>query len=501
MRDAVVVGSGPNGLAAAWTLASAGLDVEVLEGADTLGGGTRSAALTVPGVVHDVCSAAHPLAAAAPFFAPGGGPDGSGFDLQAHGVRLLQPEIPLAHAMAGDRFAVLHRRVDDTVVDLDDLHPGDGQRWRRVVGPLVDDARTLTDALTSRLRGVPADPAALVTLARFGLAIAGGPRVFAARFRGSAPAALLTGSAAHTAQRLEHPVAATAPAAAGMLLTVLGQAVGWPVVEGGSQGIADAVVADLRRRGATVRTGAWVRDLRDLPPARAVLLDLSPAQLDTLGGDRLPASYRRALRRYRYGPGASTLHVVTSEPIPWADPRARRAGTVHLGGPAAEVAHAEAQVADGRHADEPFVLLVQPSVVDASRAPAGLHPVWAYCHVPPGSDVDVTATILRRIERYAPGFRDTVVATHVRTAAQLARDNPVHVGGDVAVGATSLWQVLARPVPRWDPYRTPLPGVWLCSSATPPGPGVHGMCGVHAARSVLRSLGPSSGRSRGRSRK
>ncbi|WP_336924036.1 phytoene desaturase family protein [Aquipuribacter sp. SD81] len=490
-RDVVVVGSGPNGLAAAWTLASAGLDVELVEGADTLGGGTRSAELTLPGVLHDVCSAAHPLAAAAPFLAPGGGPDGTGFDLAAHGVRLLQPRVPLAHAMDGGRFAVLHRRLEDTVDDLDDLAPGDGRSWRRVVGPLVADADTLVRALTSDLRRVPIEPRRLATLARFGLTIAGGVPGFARRFRGPAPGALLAGSAAHTALRLDGPVPSPAPAAAGMLLNVLGHAAGWPVVEGGSQRIADAVVADLRRLGATVRTGEWVHDLRQLPRARATLLDLSPAQLDALGGDALPPSYRRALRRYRYGAGASTVHLVTSEPLPWADPRAREAGTVHLGGPGAEVAAAEAAVADGRHAAHPFVLLVQPSVVDPTRAPEGLHPVWAYCHVPAGSDVDVTDVLLRRIERYAPGARDTVVATAVRPAARLALDNPVHVGGDVAVGETTLRQVLARPVPRWDPYRTPLDGVWLCSSATPPGPGVHGMCGVHAARSVLRHLAGS----------
>jgi phytoene dehydrogenase-like protein len=488
-RDAVVVGSGPNGLAAAWTLASAGLDVEVVEGADTLGGGTRSAHLTLPGVVHDVCSAAHPLAAAAPFFAPGGGPDGTGFDLAAHGVRLLQPDLPLAHAMDGGRFALLHRRLEDTVVDLDDLRAGDGQVWRRTIGPLVDDAGTLVRTLTSSLRELPVRPRELVTLMRLATVIAGGVPGFARRFSGSAPGALLAGSAAHTAMRLDGPVPDPAPAAAGLLLTVLGHAAGWPVVEGGSGRIADALVADLRRLGATVRTGQWVRDLGELPSARATLLDLSPAQLDALAGDDLPAGYRRALRRYRYGPGASTVHLVTSEPLPWSDPRARRAGTVHLGGPAAAVAAAEATVVGGRHAGEPFVLLVQPSAVDPTRAPEGLHPVWAYCHVPPGSDVDVTGTVLQRIERYAPGARDTVVASASRSAAQLARDNPVHVGGDVAVGVTSLVQTIARPVPRWDPYRTPLEGVWLCSSATPPGPGVHGMCGVHAARSVLRALG------------
>jgi len=484
-RDAVVVGSGPNGLAAAWTLAAAGLDVELLEGAETFGGGTRSGELTLPGVLHDVCSAAHPLAAAAPFFAAGGGPDGRGFDLAAHGVRLLQPEVPLAHAMDGGRFALLQRSVEDTAADLDDLAAGDGAAYRRLMGPLVAGAGAVASTLTSPLRSVPASPADLLTLARFGVRLLQRTPGMARAFRGPAAGALLAGSAAHAAQ----PLHRLGPAGAGLLLNTLAHAVGWPVVEGGSQRIADAVVADLRAKGATLRTGRWVHDLRELPSARLVLLDLSPRQLGALAGDRLPASYRRALARYRYGPGASTVHFVTSEPVPWADPRARRAGTLHLGGPGAEVAAAEGEVAAGRHAVEPFTLLVQPSVVDPSRAPAGLHPVWSYCHVPAGSDRDVTGTLTRRIERYAPGFTDTVVATSVRTAARLSVDNPVHVGGDVAVGEATVRQTLARPVLRWDPYGTPLPGVFLCSAATPPGPGVHGMCGVHSARSALRSIG------------
>ncbi|MGJ7442306.1 phytoene desaturase family protein [Aquipuribacter sp. MA13-6] len=484
-RDAVVVGSGPNGLAAAWTLASAGLDVELVEGADTFGGGTRSAELTLPGVVHDVCSAAHPLAASAPFFAPGGGPDGSGFDLAAHGVRLLQPDIPLAHAMDGGRFALLQRGLADTAADLDDLAPGDGARYRRLMGPLVADAGTVVETLTSSLRSVPLRPDRLLTLAAFGTRVLRGVPALARGFTGPAAGALLAGSAAHTAQPLHRMGAA----GAGLLLNTLAHAVGWPVVEGGSQRIADAVVADLRRMGAAVRTGEWVTDLRQLPSARLTMLDLSPAQLLTLGGDDLPVGYRRALGRYRYGNGASTVHLVTDAPIPWADPRAARAGTVHLGGPGAQVDAAEREVAAGRHGEDPFVLLVQPSVVDPTRAPAGLHPVWAYCHVPAGSDRDVTATIIRRIERYAPGFTDTVVASSTRSAARLSLDNPIHVGGDIAVGEATVRQTILRPVPRWDPYATPLPGVYLCSSATPPGPGVHGMSGVHAARSALRRSG------------
>jgi phytoene dehydrogenase-like protein len=297
-----------------------------------------------------------------------------------------------------------------------------------------------------------------VTLARFGLRVLQRAPGLARGFTGSAAGALLAGSAAHAAQPLDR----LGPAGAGLLLNTLGHAVGWPVVEGGSQKIADAVVADLRARGATLRTGRWVSDLRELPSARVTLLDLSPTQLDALAGDRLPASYRRALARYRYGAGASTVHLVTSEPIPWADERARRAGTVHLGGPGAEVDAAEREVAAGRHAEDPFTLLVQPSVVDPTRAPAGLHPVWSYCHVPAGSDRDVTATLVRRIERYAPGFTDTVLASHVRTAAQLSRDNPVHVGGDVAVGEPRCGRPWPARSPAGTRTRRRCPG---CSSA------------------------------------
>ncbi|MGF1663974.1 MAG: phytoene desaturase family protein, partial [Kineosporiaceae bacterium] len=261
---------------------------------------------------------------------------------------------------------------------------------------------------------------------------------------------------------------------------------------------ADALVADLVAHGGRVRTGTWVRRWADLPPARAVLLDLDPRQVVELVGDRMGGAagrwYRAWARRYRFGPGACTVHCVTSDPIPWLDPEARRAGTVHVGGTFAEVAAAEAAVAGGRHARRPFTLVGQPTVVDPTRAPAGHHVVWAYCHVPHGSPVDASAAVTAQIERFAPGFRDTVTGVHVRTASRLAEENPVHVGGDIAVGVSSVLGIALRPVPRWDAYRTPAPGVYVCSSATPPGPGVHGMGGYWAAREVLRDLGARHGR-------
>ena len=483
-RDAVIVGSGPNGLAAAWLLARAGLDVELVEGADTLGGGLRSQELTADGSVHDICSAAHPLAVASPFFV-GLGPDDRGFDLAAHGVRLLQPEVPFAHGLDGSRFAVAERSLTATVARLTETSRADARAYERLLGPLVEGADGLAGTLLGRLRSVPTDPAVLGTLARFAVRLARTLPGAVSRFERDEAGALLAGNAAHAVLPLRNPAAG----AVGLLLTSLAHAGGWPVVQGGSQRIADAIVTDLRARGVTIRTGHWVRSLDELPTARATLLDLSPAQLLDLGGDRLPTGYRTMLRAYRYGPGACTVHFVTDEPVPWRDPDARRAGTLHLGGPWAEVDRAERAVASGLHPARPFTLVVQPGVVDPTRAPAGRHTLWSYCHVPAGSPVDRSAAVAAQIERFAPGFRDTVVATSTRTAARLAVDNPVHVGGDVSVGSTTVRQTLARPVPRWDPWRTPLPGVWLCSAATPPGPGVHGMSGVHAARSALRSLG------------
>lgn len=474
VADAVVVGSGPNGLAAALTLAHAGWQVEVVEGSNTIGGGLRGAELIESGVMHDLCSATHPLAIASPFFT-------REWDLASR-VALVQPEVPFAHALDGGRFAIAERSLADTAEGLGGA--ADAARYRRLLGPLVEHADALAELFTSRLRGVPlrADsPGLLAALA---------PRLLArlpatiARFSQPQAPALLAGNAAHAVR----PLGGIDAAAVAYLLTALAHAGGWPIARGGSQRIADAMAHDLRSLGGHIHTGRWVTSLAQLPAAPVVLLDLNPHQVASLlpaDADMAARWWRWWARRYRYGPGACTVHYVTTDPIPWLDARARRAGTIHVGGSFAEVAHAEARVAAGGHSNRPFILVGQPTVADPSRAPAGRHVVWAYCHVPNGSTVDAEPVITGQIERFAPGFRDTVVGTHSRTAAQLAVDNPIHAGGDIAVGAASVLGIALRPVPAWNPYRTPVPGVYICSSATPPGPGVHGMSGYWAARAAL----------------
>ncbi|GAA4662781.1 NAD(P)/FAD-dependent oxidoreductase [Kineococcus glutinatus] len=468
-RDAVVVGSGPNGLAAAVTLAAAGLDVEVVEAADTPGGGSRSAELTLPGYLHDACSAVHPMAAASPFF--------RAFDLPARGVELLEPEVQFAHPLDEGPWGVALRDLDATA----DLLGAGGARYARLLRPLVEEAGELVPTFLSTLRSPPAGPG-LAVAASFALRAGLTLPALLAGLGDERAAGLLAGVGAHAPGRQ----VGIAPAAVAVVLTALAHSGGWVVPRGGSQALVDALVADLRARGGTLRTGQRVHDLGELPPARAVLLDVSPAEVLRIAGDRLPAAHAAALRRYRYGPGACTVHYALAGPVPWRDEAARRAGTLHLGGTWREIAAAEAEVAAGRHAQRPYVLVAQPGVVDPGRSPDGHAVLWTYCHVPNGSTLDVSAHVDAQVERFAPGFRDLVLARHVRTAAQLAAENPADVGGDFAQGATTLRQVLARPVPRWDVHSTPLAGLYLCSSATAPGPGVHGMCGWWAARAALR---------------
>jgi phytoene dehydrogenase-like protein len=467
--DAVVVGSGPNGLAAALTLLRAGLSVEVFEAAPTAGGGCRTEELTLPGFQHDVCSAVHPLLAASPFFR----------SLALPGVRLLAPEIAFAHPLDGGRAAIALPALDATVAGLG----VDGSRYRRLFAPLLSDWERLVDGLLAPpLRALPPAP---VAMARFGAVAIWPARVLTAAFRTPEARALLAGAAAHSMQ----PLGAPMTAAFGLVLTLTAHAVGWPVVEGGSGRIVDALVAEIELAGGEVHTGVPVGDLDELPPRRVTLLDTSPRGVLELAGERLPARRRRELERFRYGPGVFKVDWALDGPVPWTAEPCRRTVTVHVCGTSEEVAGSESEVAAGRAPARPYCIVVQPGVVDPSRAPAGKQTLWAYCHVPNGSPVDMTDAIESQIERFAPGFRELVLARVTQSPAEVERRNVNYVGGDIGGGAVTARQTLFRPSIAWNPYRTGLPGVYLCSASTPPGGGVHGMCGVHAARTALSDLG------------
>jgi len=469
-RDAIVVGAGPNGLAAAIHLARAGRSVRVYEASDTAGGGTRSAELTLPGFVHDVCSSVHPLGLASPFL--------RSLDLERHGLEWVQPAAPVAHALAPGRSIVLER-------DLDSLHDAlgsDAPAWARLFGPLVREWERLVPSL---LRPVVRPPRHPVLMARFGLpALLPATTLARVAFREPPARALFAGFVAHSMLPLQRPLTASF----GLVLGLLAHAVGWPVARGGSGRIAAALIAEAEGLGVEIVTGRRVASLAELPPARAVLLDLTPRQVVEVAGDRLGGRYRRALGRYRYGPGVFKIDWALDGPIPWQDPQTLRAGTVHLGGTLEDIVASEAAITRGRLPERPFVLLVQPTVADPSRAPEGGHVAWAYCHVPNGSGADLTAAIEAQVERYAPGFRDRVLARATHDAPAMEAYDANYVGGDINGGIQDIRQLLFRPVVRWNPYTTPDPGLFLCSSSTPPGGGVHGMSGLHAARAAERRL-------------
>ncbi|GIV64261.1 MAG: FAD-dependent oxidoreductase [Bellilinea sp.] len=468
--DAVIVGSGPNGLAAAINLAQNGLKVMVIEAAEEIGGGLRSAELTLPGFIHDPCATVHALAVNSPFF--------SSLPLTTYGLRWVYAPFSVAHPLDDGHALTISRSIEETAAGLGQ----DATAYRRLMTPLVRSAGQL---LSDFLGPLPLPPRHPLAAARFApLALL--PAAWLARlaFRSLPARALFAGMAAHAILPLEFP----ATAAFGLVLHLLAHTSGFPLAQGGSAQLAHALAQHLRRLGGEIHTRWQVNRLDELPPARLIFLDLTPREVMRITGDRLPVHYCRSLSRYRYGPGVFKVDWALDSPIPWRAENARRALTVHVGGTLEEIAAAERSVWHAQNPARPFVILVQPTPFDPHRAPPGKHIAWAYAHVPHGSREDYLPLIEDQIERFAPGFRQRILARHTFTAAQMQAYNPNYVGGDINSGAQTLTQLFTRPVLRLNPYRTPLKGVYLCSASTPPGGGVHGMAGFHAARAALKEL-------------
>lgn len=463
--DVVIVGAGPNGLTAGAVLSAAGLSVVVLEGSDSIGGGCRTESLTLPGFKHDVCAAIHPMAVVSPIF--------RALRLTEHGLTWTSAASPLAHPFDDGTAAVLARDITETESALG----SDGTVWRELMKPFVDQHESFFNEILRPVR-IPRHP---LLMARFGLLGLRSCLQLLTRFKSSMARALFAGNAAHSFLRLSD----AGSASFGIVLAAAAHAIDWPCARGGSKQIVAALAEHARASGCTIYTNASIRFLRDLPPAKAVLLSVTPRQVESMVGDGLPSQYRSQLRSFVYGPGVFKIDYALSNPIPWKSLACASAATVHLGGSAEEIARSEAAANAGSISEFPFVLLAQQSHMDDSRAPVGKHTGWAYCHVPHGSDVDMTERIERQIERFAPGFRDTILGRHVMRPSDFETHNPNMIGGDIGGGANTLRQFLLRPVPRWNPYSTPNPRLFLCSSSTPPGGGVHGMCGYWAARTIL----------------
>lgn len=467
--DAIVIGSGPNGLAAAIAIARAGRTVRVYEAEPTIGGGTRSAALTQPGFVHDVCSTVHAIVPASPFLKT--------LPLEDYGLEFVLPTSPFAHPLDDGSAIVVHRSIDVTIAQFT---AKDARAYHSLIAPFVERIDELMYALLG-----PIGLRNPLLLARFGRhAIRSAESLARAQFADGRVRAMFAGVAAHSIVPLNQT--ATAGYALGLIIAAHGG--GWPFARGGSQRVADAMGAYLRSLGGEIVTDTRIESLDTLPPSRLVLCDVTPRQLMRIAGERLPSTYRARLGRYRYGPAVFKMDWALNAPVPWRASECRAAGTIHLGGSLEEIARGESDVWAGRHPDRPYVLAAQPSMFDPTRAPAGKHTLWAYCHVPNGSTVDMTERMENQIERFAPGFRDCIETRSALFPADMERHNANIVGGDIAGGAADFEQFIARPVVSLDPYKTPLDGVYLCSSSTPPGVGVHGMCGYHAAMSALKSL-------------
>jgi phytoene dehydrogenase-like protein len=469
MVDAVVVGSGPNGLAAAITVAQAGWSVRVVEAQPTIGGGTRTDDLTMPGFRHDVCSAIFPGGTASPFF--------RALPLADHGLEWLQPDVHVAHPLDDGSAGAIYRTVDETAAALG----ADGAAYRRIFAPVVRRWSKIENHLLGSFLRPPRHPLAML---QFGVRALPPATLMAKLFKTPQAAGVWAGMAAHSFIPLERPITS----GAALLLGTTGHIGGWAAARGGSQALADALASYLRSLGGDIETGTTVTDIRDVKAERAVFLDVAPRNAARIGGESIPSRYRRRLDRYRYGAAAYKIDFALSGPVPWKSEAARRAGTVHLGGTIAEVAAAERDVAAGRAPERPFILVAQQSLIDDTRAPASQHTLWTYCHVPNGYTGDMTVAMEDQIERFAPGFRDLILAKSVKTPAAIEASNPNCIGGDVAGGSTAGLQILFRPAVRVDPYRIADTNMWLCSASTPPGGGVHGMCGYWAAQSALRQF-------------
>ncbi len=466
--DAVVVGAGPNGLSAAITLAQAGLSVIVLEAKDTAGGGVRSQELTLPGFTHDVCSAIYPLSLASPFLRI--------LPLEQHGLEWIYPEAPVAHPLDDGTAVLLENSLEATAEGLGE----DGENYRKLLAPFVRDWVDLVDDILGPLPLPPKHP---LLLARFTpLALASAKGLAQRWFRRTPSRAVFAGNAAHSILPLETP----GTAAAGILMSVLAHTVGWPMVAGGAQNLTNALLSYFQSLGGEVVTGFQVDSLDQLPETKTVLLDVTPQQLIQIAGDRLPSGYQRTLERFRYGSGVFKIDYALNGPVPWQASACAKAATVHLGGTLEQISASESSMWKGEHTDKPFVLFVQQSTFDSSRAPQGKHTAWAYCHVPSGSTIDMTSQIEDQIERFAPGFRELVLARHTHNTRQMQAYNANYIRGDIIGGIQDLRQMYFRPTISRNPYATPLKNVYLCSASTPPGGGVHGMCGFHAAQVALR---------------
>lgn len=466
--DAVVVGAGPNGLTAAILLARAGKSVLVLEAHEKIGGGCRTAELTLPGFHHDVCAAIHPMGVLSPVFRE--------LHLEKYGLEWVQTPAPLAHPLPEGRAALLRYSLDETATALQE----DGHAWRRTFGPFLKDSAAFFGEILRPIR-IPSHP---LMMARFGLTALRSAETAIERFRTDEARALFTGCAAHAIL----PLSRAGTASFGLVLALAAHAIGWPAARRGSQAIIDAMERALRSAGGQLRTSYPVRSLREVPPSDVVLFDVSPIQLAQIASDELPSGYAQRLRRFQMGPGVFKVDWALNGPIPWKNADCALAATVHVGGTAEEIIRSEYEMGNGQVPEKPFVLVAQQSMSDHTRAPAGKHTGWAYCHVPAGCTVDMTDKIELQIERFAPGFRDLILARHTRSPEQYESYNANFIGGDIGGGANTLMQFLFRPIPRWNPYSTPNPRLFLCSSSTPPGGGVHGMCGYWAAQSALKRL-------------